>query len=65
MKRSKFTEEQIIAVLREQEAELSTVEMCRKHGISTWRPLWAMAGETDPLCLFLWVRVLLVGASIG
>ena len=32
MKRSKFTEEQIIAVLREHEAELSTVgEMCRKH----------------------------------
>ena len=35
MKRSRFTEEQIIGVLREQEAGLSTAEVCRKHGIST------------------------------
>jgi putative transposase len=35
MKRSRFTEEQIIAVLREQDAGLSTAEVCRKHGIST------------------------------
>ena len=28
-------EEQIIGVLREQEAGLSTAEVCRKHGIST------------------------------
>ena len=35
MKRKRFTEEQIIAVLREQEAGLSTTEVCRKHGIST------------------------------
>jgi len=35
MKRSRFTEEQIIAVLREQEAGISTAEVCRKHGIST------------------------------
>src|ERR1700722_2693306 len=43
MKRSRFTEEQIIAVLREQEAGVSTAEVCRKHGISTatfygWKP---------------------------
>ena len=35
MKRSRFTEEQIIGVLREQGAGLSTAEVCRKHGIST------------------------------
>ena len=35
MKRSRFTEEQIIGILREQEAGLSTAEVCRRHGIST------------------------------
>ena len=35
MKRSKFTEEQIIGVLREQEAGTKTSELCRRHGISS------------------------------
>jgi len=34
MKRSRFSEEQIIAILREQETGAKTVEVCRKHGIS-------------------------------
>jgi putative transposase len=42
MKRSRFTEEQIIGVLKEHQAGLPASELCRKHGISdatfyTWR----------------------------
>lgn len=35
MKRSRFGEEQIIAMIKEQEAGLPTAEVCGKHGIST------------------------------
>ncbi len=34
MKRSRFTEEQIIGMLKEQEAGAKTADVCRKHGIS-------------------------------
>jgi putative transposase len=35
MRRSRFTEEQIIGILKEQEAGMPTAEVCRKHAISS------------------------------
>ena len=35
MKGTRFSEEQIIGVLREQEAGTKTEEVCRRHGISS------------------------------
>ena len=42
MKKSRFSEEQIIGILKEQQAGLPVAEVCRKHSISdatfyTWR----------------------------
>jgi len=34
MKGSRFTEEQIIGILREQETGAKTADVCRKHGVS-------------------------------
>lgn len=42
MKKSRFTEEQIIGMIKEQESGQKTADVCRKHGISpatfyTWK----------------------------
>ena len=42
MKKSRFTEEQIIGMIKEQESGVKTADLCRKHGISpatfyTWK----------------------------
>ena len=34
MKRSRFTEEQIIGILKEHQAGLGARDLCRKHGVS-------------------------------
>ena len=35
MKQSRFTEEQIIGILREQETGIAVKELCREHGVSS------------------------------
>jgi putative transposase len=34
MRKSRFTDEQIISILKQSDAGASTKELCRKHGIS-------------------------------
>jgi len=34
MKRSRFTEDQIIGILKEHEAGIFVADLCRKHGVS-------------------------------
>ena len=34
MKRSRFTEEQIIGILKEHETGIAVADLCRKHGVS-------------------------------
>lgn len=52
MKRSRFTETQILAILKEADAGLKVKEICRKHGISdatyyTWKSKYGGMSASD------------------
>ena len=56
MKRKRFTEEQIIGVLREQEAGAKTGDLARKHGVSeatlyNWRAKFGGMDVSDAMRL--------------
>ena len=52
MKRSRFTEEQINGILREQEAGVPVADLCRKHGLSSptfykWKAKYGGLGVSE------------------
>jgi putative transposase len=56
MRKSKFTESQIIGILGEGEAGLPVAEICRKHGISNatyyqWKSKYSGVSGTELKCI--------------
>ena len=46
MKRSRFTEDHIIGILKEHEAGVSVADLCRKHGVSRYSAAKARASAS-------------------
>ena len=71
MKRSKFTEEQIVGLLPEQEAGAKTADVCRRHGVSTatfyaWKAIYGPPPVRKCLCrMFRVVCINLSGLLSG
>ncbi|PTM87170.1 transposase [Mycoplana dimorpha] len=57
MKKQRFTEEQIIGVLKEQEAGAKAADLCCKHGISEATFYNWKGGEANPSASCLSYRV--------
>ena len=49
MKKSRFSKEQIIGILAEQESGMKVSEVCRKHGISDAKRLKPLETENTEL----------------
>lgn len=54
MKRSRFSDEQIIGILKEHQAGMTAAELCRKHGISPSRHCYAIACRAMDATFYKW-----------
>ena len=50
MRKSRFTDAQIIGMIKEQEAGLPTAELCRKHGLSP-ATFYKMKAKYGGMCM--------------
>jgi hypothetical protein len=48
MRKSRFTETQIVAILKDQDAGVPTAELARRGRIHTWLPLACLHRDPNP-----------------